>query len=224
MVLQRLEMGPHEAGVVRRNEKGAGGGRREEENPRVQVGISFVCCLIKFDTSFYRYLHDAKATLAGRLFIRMLGACIVQDNDSILSMARSPKGRPYFTGGGGQDWDFNVSHQGSFVVLAAERDDRRSDGAPLQVGVDVMKLTSPQEDLNRFFRLMRRQFTSAEWEQIRREEEQLKTFYRHWCLKESFVKADGRGLNWELQRLSFQVRYSGPDGISILVQKSFHFR
>ncbi len=154
----------------------------------------------------------------------MLGACIVQDSDSILSMARSPKGRPYFTGGGGQDWDFNVSHQGSFVVLAAERDDRRSDGAPLQVGVDVMKLTSPQEDLNRFFRLMRRQFTSAEWEQIRREEEQLKTFYRHWCLKESFVKADGRGLNWELQRLSFQVRYSGPDGISILVQKSFHFR
>ena len=28
-------------------------------------------------------------------------------------------------------------------------------------------------------------------------------FYRFWCLKESFVKAEGSGLGWNLQRLSF---------------------
>ena len=31
------------------------------------------------------------------------------------------------------------------------------------------------------------------------------SFYRHWSLKESYVKAVGTGLNLDLQRLNFQV-------------------
>ena len=34
---------------------------------------------------------------------------------------------------------------------------------------------------------------------------QLATFYRFWALKESFVKAEGSGLAWNLQRLRFKV-------------------
>ena len=33
---------------------------------------------------------------------------------------------------------------------------------------------------------------------------QLATFYRFWALKESFVKAEGSGLSWNLQRLRFK--------------------
>lgn len=63
---------------------------------------------------------------------------------------------------------------------------------------------------------MNRQFTPEEWETIRKgdegeaevttEESQLRMFYRHWCLKESFIKADGQGLSWNLLRLNFVVR------------------
>ena len=74
-------------------------------------------------------------------------------------------------------------------------------------------VTRPDEDISNFFRLMRRQFTSAEWETIgeiggRNDlQNQLRMFYRFWCLKESFVKADGKGLNWDLQRINFKVRF-----------------
>ena len=58
-----------------------------------------------------------------------------------------------------------------------------------------------------FFRLMKRQFTTAEWNQICDENlklsEQAENFFRFWTLKESFVKAIGHGLGFNLQRLSF---------------------
>ncbi len=80
------------------------------------------------------------------------------------------------------------------------------------VGVDVMRINDSHalKNVPEFFRLMRRQFTAAEWAAIRSAGDaaphlQLAEFYRHWCLKESFVKAEGTGLAWDLQRLNFQV-------------------
>lgn len=73
----------------------------------------------------------------------------------------------------------------------------------------------PRRDVGEFFRLMRRQFTPDEWRTIEGEgaaasgagedAAALRSFYRHWCLKESFVKAEGSGLRWDLQRISFKV-------------------
>ena len=75
-----------------------------------------------------------------------------------------------------------------------------------------------EEKRREFFRLMRRQFTVDEWNQIERPtfdgademsatlgNRQLAAFYRHWSLKESYVKAIGSGLNIDLQRLNFKV-------------------
>ncbi len=89
------------------------------------------------------------------------------------------------------------------------------------VGVDVMPLMEKRfennpEKIPEFFRIMTRQFTSDEWRQIKAgsetsdaepevQQQQLGRFYRFWCLKESFVKAIGTGLGWDLQRLSFQL-------------------
>ncbi len=77
------------------------------------------------------------------------------------------------------------------------------------MGVDVMCFKDkPAHDVAKFFHLLRRQFTSSEWAVIREDESesiQMRQFYRYWCLKESFVKADGKGLAWDLQRLAFKV-------------------
>ncbi|KAJ7995292.1 hypothetical protein DPEC_G00243020 [Dallia pectoralis] len=59
-----------------------------------------------------------------------------------------------------------------------------------------------------FFRVMSRQFTEHEWSVIRgagSEWEQLAMFYRHWALKESFIKAIGTGLGFNLQRAEFHL-------------------
>jgi phosphopantetheine--protein transferase-like protein len=109
--------------------------------------------------------------------------------------------------------------KGEYVVLAAE--------PAYLVGVDVMQVRHPlSESVADFFRLMRRQFTPVEWSEITGrsgseedkaaapvhtdEAAQLRRFYQHWCLKESYIKAVGVGLGLEggLERLSFA---SDPD-------------
>ena len=88
----------------------------------------------------------------------------------------------------------------NWVVLAANKG---------RVGVDVMRQVDSRVDrLDEFFRLMKKQFTDAEWEAIRGEDrdseaEQLARFFRHWALKESYVKAVGTGLNVDLRTLNF---------------------
>uniref|UniRef100_A0A8C9FEM5 L-aminoadipate-semialdehyde dehydrogenase-phosphopantetheinyl transferase n=1 Tax=Pavo cristatus TaxID=9049 RepID=A0A8C9FEM5_PAVCR len=59
-----------------------------------------------------------------------------------------------------------------------------------------------------FFRIMKRQFTETEWHVIKsmnNEWMQLDMFHRHWALKESFLKAIGVGIGFNLQRIEFNV-------------------
>ncbi|XP_076137658.1 L-aminoadipate-semialdehyde dehydrogenase-phosphopantetheinyl transferase isoform X1 [Alosa pseudoharengus] len=151
------------------------------------------------------FAKDAKSAMAGRFLIRKL----VSDKMGIvwdqIRLERTPKGKPVVANpiadAGHQKWSFNVSHQGDYAVLAAE--------PGLQVGVDVMKTSRPgSSSIPEFFRLMTRQFTEHEWNTIRAtgsEWEQLHTFHRHWTLKESFIKAIGTGLGFDLQRIEFHI-------------------
>jgi len=156
----------------------------------------------------FRYAHDAKASLAGALLLRRLAAGPM--GISRPTFLRSQRGRPTVADDADTDWDYNISHHGSLVVLAAEKGS--------SVGVDVMRFSAPRSDVDEFFRLMRRQFTEDEWSQILdcgghdgggnhapNDSRALFLFNRFWCLKESFVKAQGSGLNSNLQRLSFWV-------------------
>ena len=167
----------------------------------------------------FRYRDDAKASLIGRLMMRMwskqfLSTVSCPHTQPIFE--RTEKGRPKLILSAAQkestrgiNFDFNVAHAGEITVLAAETN-RMSCVA---IGVDVMPLKSTRREQNvdEFLRLMKRQFTNDEWAQIRKSStdsdegihQTMKNFYRFWCLKESFVKAEGSGLAWDLQRLSF---------------------
>jgi 4'-phosphopantetheinyl transferase len=97
-------------------------------------------------------------------------------------------------------FDINISHQGDFCVLAG-------DSRP-KVGIDVMRLEySGGRSLEDFFDLMKRQFSRTEWTFIRtsggEDRDKLRRFMRLWCLKESYVKAEGVGIGFDLQRISF---------------------
>ncbi|KAI4877854.1 hypothetical protein NFI96_030183, partial [Prochilodus magdalenae] len=141
----------------------------------------------------------------GRLLIRKLVSeklCLPWDG---FRLGRTSRGKPYLAepspGPGTVHWSFNVSHQGDYAVLAA---------APgRQVGVDVMKTSRPgSSSVPEFFRIMTRQFTELEWRTIRSagsDWDQLHMFYRHWALKESFIKAIGSGLGFDLQRVEFHI-------------------
>ena len=144
----------------------------------------------------FRYSEDAKSALSVRLLMNQFALKTLKIPKEDLKFGRTEKGRPKLGADLAREWDFNASHQGSFSVFAAEK------GA--KVGVDVMRLEDKgRRDKPKFLNLMKRKFTAEEWSQIG---DDLRTFYRFWCLKESFVKAEGSGLSWDLQRISFDVK------------------
>ncbi|XP_053312448.1 L-aminoadipate-semialdehyde dehydrogenase-phosphopantetheinyl transferase isoform X2 [Spea bombifrons] len=152
----------------------------------------------------FMFTRDAKAAMAGRLLIRKLIAENLQIPWNKILLQRTTKGKPFLAKGipaQHKNFNFNVSHQGDFAVLAAEPE--------LQVGIDIMKTDLPGSgSTEEFFRIMNRQFTEKEWSAIKTmscEWTRLDMFYRHWALKESFIKAIGVGLGFNLQRIEFKV-------------------
>eukprot|EP00731_Ephydatia_muelleri_P010915 Em0005g1501a len=85
-----------------------------------------------------------------------------------------------------------------------------------------MELVRPRaKSAPEFFHTMRRQFTEGEWHAIRApctEEGQLAQFYRHWCLKESYIKADGTGLSYGLEKLHFEIDPTWPPSIGVIAK------
>ncbi|XP_002405293.3 L-aminoadipate-semialdehyde dehydrogenase-phosphopantetheinyl transferase isoform X2 [Ixodes scapularis] len=148
------------------------------------------------------YSKDAKSSMIGRLLLRKCISECLEIPYEALRLGRTENNRPVVEDPDIQEhmpFDFNVSHQGDFSVLAADHYSK--------VGVDVMKIEySGGKTVGEFFSLMRRQFTPGEWRFIEgpgTERDLLRRFYRLWSLKESFVKAEGVGLGIDLQRLNF---------------------
>ncbi|XP_027490231.1 L-aminoadipate-semialdehyde dehydrogenase-phosphopantetheinyl transferase isoform X5 [Corapipo altera] len=125
------------------------------------------------------FARDAKAALAGRLLMRKLIAekmCIPWNE---VHLQRTSKGKPFLANtivSINSNYNFNISHQGDYAVLAAEPE--------LQVGIDIMKTNLPgSSSVPNFFHIMKRQFTETEWDVIKsmsNEWMQLDMFYRHW--------------------------------------------
>ncbi|CAF91500.1 unnamed protein product, partial [Tetraodon nigroviridis] len=167
----------------------------------------------------FMFAKDAKSAMAGRLLLRRFVCEKIGVPWSEIRLERSPRGKPYLASApegssNSVGWGFNLSHQGDYTVLAAEHG--------LQVGVDIMKTTMPgSSSVPEFFRIMSRHFTAHEWSAIHSagsEEQQLTAFYRHWALKESFIKAIGTGLGFDLQRAEFRLSPEAPTQGRVLRQ------
>lgn len=149
------------------------------------------------------FAEDATLSLIGRLLLRVAVIHLTGMKNDKVKFERTEKGKPYLVElSGTSSLELNVSHQGNYAVLAAEMNRK--------VGVDVMQLTRPRGigTLQQFFTTMNRQFSNNEWKQIQApptESQQLALFYRHWCLKESYIKAIGTGLSHGLERLEFKL-------------------
>ena len=154
----------------------------------------------------FRYRKDAKSSIIGRLLLRLWASLAFKIPSNQFEFTRTDRGRPKLKFALDQGWDFNVSHAGNFTVFVAQT-------SVVSIGVDVMGLNDKRfersdEKIQEFFRIMNKQFTQSEWDQIKSSQNPLATFFRFWTLKESFLKAHGDGLAWDLQRLNFDVKSS----------------
>ena len=101
---------------------------------------------------------------------------------------RDEMGKPYLQG---SPIYFNVSHSGGYLALAISN---------LPVGVDIQETKAVREG-------MYRKVVQPE-EQCLIGAEREKDFLRLWALKESFVKAEGRGLRIPMKEYYF-IRENG---------------
>lgn len=150
--------------------------------------------------SRFLFQDDAKSSLLGRLMLRKYVHLATSSPYQEICFDRDSCGKPYLVGD--STVSFNVSHQSDYVVLA---------GHPTHsIAIDVMKIEPPaNKNIPEFFRLMTRQFSRDEWDMVKSfatETEQIASFYRHWCLKESYVKNTGVGLTIPLQEISFNIQ------------------
>ena len=155
------------------------------------------------------FRKDVRASLVGRLMMRKFASEYGSIPYNCVALTRDENNKPIL-GNASSGLRFNVSHQGNYTVLAGETRD-------LMLGVDVMKLEyTGGKEVSEFFRIMGRNFSPSEWEEIKRpslESEKISMFCRHWALKESYVKATGTGVTVSLEALDFRTN-------SILTDKS----
>lgn len=122
-------------------------------------------------------------------------------------LERNAYGKPFLKNH--PELHFNLSHSGSRVMCALSRG---------EVGCDIQQMGRWDEKLaKRFFSPEEKAFLASESSE--------EAFFRLWCLKESFVKAAGRGLALPLR--DFSILFE-DDGIcirqSIFPERPFFFR
>lgn len=86
-------------------------------------------------------------------------------------------GRPFIS----DHIDFNITHSGKYVVLAVSHS--------CKVGIDIE--TYRELNIEEF----KSYFNPYEWSEIVNYTDSQKAFYELWTIKESAIKADGRGLS-----------------------------
>lgn len=168
-----------------------------------------------------RFVHDVdrRRAVVGRLLLRRAVAACAGVAAADVPLGRTKAGKPYVRRAAlseeararlGGAYNVNVSHHGRWVVAADEWD-----GA--LVGVDAVRLDelpgrrrageTLEEETERFFRDLERCFTPREWAAIREGDAaaavRLRRFHCFWALKESYLKATGAGLGFDLQRVEF---------------------
>ncbi|XP_074033695.1 L-aminoadipate-semialdehyde dehydrogenase-phosphopantetheinyl transferase [Leptinotarsa decemlineata] len=166
------------------------------------------------------FKKDLEYSLIGLLMLRKL-VCEASDKKyNEIKFIRSDKGKPLLHPDSNvPKLHFNVSHHGNYTVCAGESGD-------IMLGVDVMKLEyQGGKSISEFFRIMDRQFSSVEWDTIKGagdETEQKAMFCRHWSLKESYVKAKGVGITFNLKDTQFRVKTKKLSSVNLVTDTELY--
>lgn len=135
---------------------------------------------------------------------------------------RTAENKPYMllmSGGGDTEqrkperkWNYNLSHHGQFVGIASHQ--------RFLVGADVVDINTRSPSIKSaraYVDVFERNLARKELEFIFKQpdEESIYTaFFVTWSLKESYIKAIGLGLGFELQNICFSIQYSSNDKVN----------
>ena len=142
-------------------------------------------------TQRFRKEEDRQRSLLGKLLLRELLDIFGLERDLSLNIQQTRYKRPYV---GNDLFDYNISHSGQYILCIASDETR--------VGIDVEEMKSVCLSDYRFA------LTEQEWSEVLSAEDPQKAFYKLWCIKESALKADGRGLIDDLGQVKIFDEYT----------------
>jgi len=155
----------------------------------------------------YRRWQDRAANIFSKMLLVRGLEPFGFDYKALENLQYTEHGRPYLEA----NVDFNISHSGEYILCAVAGGTR--------VGIDIEEIKPV--DFTDFTDLM----SQDQWRQIRESDGPLKSFFTFWAIKESIIKADGRGLSiplndiiitentafydtkWHLKQLQIDDRY-----------------
>lgn len=160
-------------------------------------------------TQYFRYRRwqDRAASLYSKILLVKGLQKFGFDYSSLEKLTYNQYGRPSLPG----QIDFNISHSGNYILCVV--------GAEVKLGIDIEEIKPV--DFSDFENLM----TAEQWNAIKSSRNPLQTFFKFWAIKESIIKADGRGLSvplndimitehmayyenrWYLKELNFDENY-----------------
>ena len=131
-------------------------------------------------------------TVAGELLARYSVGQYLKKPDQEINLVFGEKGKPHI--GNLSDVHFNISHSGNYVVCAVSK---------TEVGIDVERIRKVN------LRIAERFFSHSEIHDLmaRDEADRMHYFITLWTIKESYLKAIGRGLTQHLN--SFTIITKG---------------
>lgn len=143
----------------------------------------------------------SRRRIDGREPLRRVLAAYLGVHSRCVSLRAGTHGRPELAGTFAGQLDFNWSHSGEKAVLAIARNLPR-------LGVDVQYV----EERRSYMQVARRYFGADEYACLAAMPEHARAagFVRLWTAKEAFVKANGRGLAYGLDKVRFAIRGGEP--------------
>jgi len=156
----------------------------------------------------FRRWQDQHASLFGRLLLRygLIQAGLAAE--CLSELAYTDKGRAYLPN---SPIDFNISHAGAYVVCALSQSAR--------IGIDIEKIKTAMS-----IDLFENYMTALQWADIQQAAFKTEAFFQYWTIKESAIKADGRGLGIPLLQIKTSdhlTEQSHP--FSVLIQQDHWF-
>lgn len=151
---------------------------------------------------------DRERTVIGDILIRTLAQEKLRLKNKDIVFSKNEYGKPYLQGR--EEFNFNISHSGDWVICAIDSD---------AVGIDIEEIR--QIDLE----IAEKVFTNNEIKELSKREgiEKLEYFYDIWTAKESYVKALGKGLFIPLETFEIYI-----DGDRVMLnnggKKSYSFK
>jgi len=157
----------------------------------------------------FKKYEDALRGLTARILLRIIVASLFGKKNNSIYFGKNEYGKPFLIDA--KDFHFNLSHSGDWVVCAVDN---------MPVGIDVEKIRDIDLNLSERFFTKEEHNYLASMDGFKRTE----TFFELWTLKESYIKAEGRGLAIPLSSFSFSFEEGNIIFKALNSNKEYYFK